>query len=98
MIQVGEHRVFVTGYNSSKEGMEFIIRNIIVHRVSGDTYVGCEFFFPILYGHNLTVGSGRQYSGYYNEPCTEECGSYFSMKAIGKNTELIKAPETDWEV
>jgi hypothetical protein len=98
MMQVGDHRVFTADAHSGKEGMEFIIRNIIVHNESGDTYAGCEFFYPIPYGHNLSVGSGRQYSGYYNEPCPEECGSYFSIQSIKEKSKLIKAPEPDWEV
>ncbi|MHA2389293.1 MAG: hypothetical protein ACXACW_11300 [Candidatus Hodarchaeales archaeon] len=97
MIQIGEHRVFTENVNIAREGMEFIVRNILVHAESGDKYIGCEFYLPIRHGHDLSVGSSSLYSG-YNGPCPENHGSYFSIYDIEDYTTITKALEPDWEI
>jgi hypothetical protein len=98
MIQIGDHRVFTNDVHNSSKGTEFIVRNIIIHRDSGDRYVGCEFFNPMRYGHNLDIASAGLYDGYYNELCPDECGCYFAIEVIKKYSEVIKRREPDWEV
>jgi hypothetical protein len=98
MIQIGEHRVFTDNVQNSPKGTEFIVRNIIIHRDSGDRYVGCEFFSPVRFGHNLDIASAALYYGYYNELCPDEHGSYFAIETIKKYSEVIKRREPDWEV
>ncbi len=98
MIQVGERRVFLRNRIPVQKGMEFIIHNIVVHIATSHTYVGCEFFEPLRYGHNLSIAeAAEEYSG-YNGQCLENHGSYFSVGDIETMTELLTPKEPDWEV
>ncbi len=97
MIHVGEHRVMTTEYSYVKEGMEFIVRNLITHTSLQDKHVGCEFFIPVRFGHDLSITSSS-YSGYYNERCPEGCGTYFSLQAVENYSKPIMPKEPDWEV
>ncbi len=97
MIQVGERRVFMRDRIPVQKGMEFIVHSVLVHIDTGHTYVGCEFFEPVRYGHNLAITTVGEYSG-YTGTCTEEHGSYFSVDDIKTMTELLTPIEPDWEV
>ncbi len=97
MIQIGEHRVFTKHNYPAREGLEFIVHNIVVHRSSGHTYIGCEFFEPIKYGHDLRIATVEEYSGYTGQ-CSERRGSYLSIDDIKRTTKVLTPREPDWEV
>ena len=97
MIHVGELRVMTAEHSHVKEGTEFIVRNLITHTSSQDKYVGCEFFIPVRFGHDLSIQS-TSYNGYHNERCPEDHGTYFSLNAVKKYSKPIMSKEPDWEV